>query len=123
MNAVNVVAAMKNDASSLKPGTTGSKMLAPGPNDHVFVYFADHGGPGILGMPTQPYLYAKDFVDAIVTISKTAAKVVVYVEACESGSIFDGVLPAGIDNVYVTTAANPSESSWGYAHHTKPKPQ
>jgi len=38
-------------------------------------------------------------------------KMVVYIEACESGSMFDGLLDPTI-NVYATTAANPSESSW-----------
>ncbi|KAB8081887.1 hypothetical protein EE612_003477, partial [Oryza sativa] len=35
-----------------------------------------------------------------------------YLEACESGSIFEGLLPNGI-NVYATTASNADESSWG----------
>jgi hypothetical protein len=35
-----------------------------------------------------------------------------YLEACESGSIFEGMLPNGI-NVYATTASNAEESSWG----------
>lgn len=33
-------------------------------------------------------------------------------EACESGSIFEGLLPADL-NIYATTAANATESSWG----------
>lgn len=37
---------------------------------------------------------------------------VFYLEACESGSIFEGLLPNGI-NVYATTASNADESSWG----------
>ena len=37
---------------------------------------------------------------------------VLYIEACESGSMFDGILANDI-NVYAVTAANPSESSWG----------
>ena len=49
-------------------------------------------------------------------------KLVFYIEACESGSIFDGTLPADI-NVYATTAANPSESSWGcYCPGMQPSP-
>ena len=35
-----------------------------------------------------------------------------YLEACESGSIFEGVLPPSV-KVYATTAANAEESSWG----------
>ncbi|KAG6468159.1 hypothetical protein ZIOFF_072730 [Zingiber officinale] len=38
--------------------------------------------------------------------------VIIYVEACESGSIFEGLMPEDL-NVYVTTASNAVESSWG----------
>ena len=37
---------------------------------------------------------------------------VVYIEACESGSMFDGILAKDL-NIYAVTAANPTESSWG----------
>ncbi|KAG6532065.1 hypothetical protein ZIOFF_005903 [Zingiber officinale] len=37
---------------------------------------------------------------------------IIYVEACESGSIFEGLMPEDL-NVYVTTASNAVESSWG----------
>jgi len=37
---------------------------------------------------------------------------VFYMEACESGSMFEGVLPTN-QSIYVTTAANADESSWG----------
>ena len=37
---------------------------------------------------------------------------VFYLEACESGSMFEGLLPEGL-NIYVTTASNAVESSWG----------
>uniref|UniRef100_A0A0D9XPY1 Legumain prodomain domain-containing protein n=1 Tax=Leersia perrieri TaxID=77586 RepID=A0A0D9XPY1_9ORYZ len=36
---------------------------------------------------------------------------VIYVEACESGSIFQGLLPSNI-GVYAMTASNATESSW-----------
>ncbi|KAK4730053.1 hypothetical protein R3W88_023041 [Solanum pinnatisectum] len=34
-----------------KSGVVGGsgKVLKSGPNDHVFIYYADHGGPGIIG--------------------------------------------------------------------------
>jgi hypothetical protein len=35
-----------------------------------------------------------------------------YLEACESGSIFEGLLPNDI-GIYATTASNAEESSWG----------
>ena len=37
---------------------------------------------------------------------------VVYLEACESGSIFEGLLPNNL-SIYATTASNAEESSWG----------
>jgi len=40
------------------------------------------------------------------------ADLVFYVEACESGSMFEGLLNDKL-NIYVTTASNAFESSWG----------
>ena len=37
---------------------------------------------------------------------------VLYIEACESGSMFEGLLDDSL-NIYVTTASNAHESSWG----------
>ena len=61
-----------------------------GPNDHIFIYYSDHGGPGVLGMPTSPYLYAKDLIEVLQKkhASGTYKSLVFYLEACESGSIF-----------------------------------
>lgn len=78
----------------------------------VFLNFADHGATGLIAFPSE-YLYADDFVSAINNMytSDMYEKMVIYIEACESGSMFDGLLPSNI-NVYATTAANPYESSW-----------
>ncbi|CAI7917681.1 unnamed protein product, partial [Closterium sp. NIES-53] len=47
---------------------------------------------------------------------------VFYLEACESGSIFEGLLPPNI-HIYATTAANAEESSWGtYCPGMNPPP-
>ena len=50
---------------------------------------------------------------------------VIYVEACESGSIFEGLLPDDM-NIYVQTASNATENSWatycpGNLDHPPPK--
>ncbi|PPD77939.1 hypothetical protein GOBAR_DD25139 [Gossypium barbadense] len=94
----NFFAAILGNKSALTGGS--GKVVNSGPNDHIFIYYSDHGGPCVLGMPTLPYLYADDLID------------VFYLEACESGSIFEGLLPEGL-NIYATTAANAVESSWG----------
>ncbi|KAF3613740.1 Vacuolar-processing enzyme [Capsicum annuum] len=98
-----------------KSGITGGsgKVLKSGPNDHIFIYYVDHGGPGILSMPTG-FMYAKDLTDVLKKkhASGTYNKLVFYLESCESGSMFDGLLPKGL-NIYVTTASKPNEDSWG----------
>ncbi|GAB4854414.1 hypothetical protein Ancab_023000 [Ancistrocladus abbreviatus] len=64
-------------------------------------------------MPSGDDLYAKDFIKALKKkhASGTYKSMVIYVEACEAGSIFDGLPPKGL-NIYITTASNPSESSY-----------
>ncbi|KAJ0504264.1 putative legumain protein [Helianthus annuus] len=83
-----------------------------GPKDRIFIYYTDHGGPGVLGMPTMPYMYANDLNEVLKQkhASGTYKSLVFYLEACESGSIFDGLLPQGL-NIFTTTASNPYEDS------------
>ncbi|XP_022131350.1 vacuolar-processing enzyme-like [Momordica charantia] len=112
VNVNNFFAAILGDKKALRGGS--GKVVDSGPNDHIFIYYSDHGGPGVLGMPTYPYMYADDLVDVLK--KKHAAgsykSLVFYLEACESGSIFEGVLPKDMD-IYATTASNAVESSWG----------
>lgn len=88
------------------------KVIKSGPNDHIFVNFVDHGAPGLLAFPND-VLHARDFMDTIKSMytNKQYGQMVLYIEACESGSMFDKLLPPDI-NVYATTAANPDESSY-----------
>jgi legumain len=78
----------------------------------VFVYFADHGATGLVAFPNDE-LSADDLNAALKDLhaNKKYQKLLLYVEACESGSMFDGLLPKDI-NIYATTAANPDESSY-----------
>lgn len=41
------------------------KVLANKPADRVFVYYSDHGAPGILGMPSGPFLYADQLHEVV----------------------------------------------------------
>lgn len=88
------------------------KFLNSGPDDHVFVNFADHGAPGLVAFPNGE-LYARQLIQTIHIMyeMKKYRKMVFYVEACESGSMFQGLLPNDI-NVFATTAANGEESSY-----------
>ncbi|KAI1895245.1 hypothetical protein AGOR_G00104320 [Albula goreensis] len=112
----NFLAVLKGDSASVKGGS--GKVLKSGPNDHVFVYFTDHGAPGLLAFPDDD-LHVKDLMDAIKYMrdNKLYKKMVFYIEACESGSMMNH-LPADID-VYATTAANPHESSYACYYDEK----
>ncbi|CAG2162390.1 unnamed protein product, partial [Oppiella nova] len=82
----------------------GKKVVKSGPNDHIFVYFADHGAPGLIAFPNGE-LYAKDLNNALRNMAhqKKFNKMAIYIEACESGSMFSGLLPNNI-NIFATTA-------------------
>lgn len=96
------------DMSSVGSGKT----LKSTSNDKVFVYYADHGATGLVAMPSGPYLYATDLINALNTMhsSNMYKELVFYLEACESGSMFQN-LDTSI-NVYATTASNAAESSY-----------
>ncbi|XP_075508269.1 vacuolar-processing enzyme-like [Primulina tabacum] len=108
----NFLAVLLGDKTAVKGGS--GKVVDSGPNDHIFVFYSDHGGPGVLGMPTFPYLYADNLINVLKKkhASGTYRSLVFYLEACESGSIFEGLLPEGL-NIYATTASNAEENSWG----------
>jgi len=104
------VAVLTGDASK----TGGRPVLKSGPNDRVFVFFTDHGGTGIIAFPDGSLMSSQTLIGAInqMYASKMYSHLVFYMEACESGSMFEGLIRPNI-GVYVTTASNAVESSWG----------
>jgi len=83
------------------------------------VYFADHGAPGFVAFP-EDEMTAEQLNDAIQNMhsQNKFKQMVLYIEACESGSMFNDKLPSDI-NVYATTAANPNESSYACYYDSK----
>lgn len=77
----------------------------------MFINFSDHGASGLIGFPSA-YLYSDVLISTLCVMSSENkfAQLVMYLEACESGSMFQG-LPDNI-KVYATTASNAVESSW-----------
>lgn len=107
-----------NFLNILRGNSTGvsggnGKVLKSTENSKVFINFADHGAPGLIAFPNE-YLYANDLNSTITYMheNKLYKEMVLYIEACESGSMFEGILADNID-VYAITAANAEESSWG----------
>lgn len=107
----NFLAVLEGNQEKLAKVGTG-RVLKSTETDNVFVYFSDHGATGLIAFPSSE-LYADQLIK---TLNKMHSEnrykeFVFYLEACESGSMFNKILPADI-NVYATTAANPSQSSW-----------
>jgi len=136
------------------PNGTG-RVLASTRKDRVFVFYSDHGAPGLLGMPSGPPLFADQLVGALLNMTRrrddaeegeegeeggasatssagegadgallsahsrhrhrhgktkkkekkreeramlpgnaTFSEIVLFVEACEAGSMFEGMLPS-----------------------------
>ncbi|XP_024993978.1 vacuolar-processing enzyme-like isoform X1 [Cynara cardunculus var. scolymus] len=118
----NLYSVILGDKRSVKGGS--GKVVNSKANDRIFIYYSDHGGPGTLGMPTSPNVYAKDFIQVLEKkhAAATYKQMVIYVESCESGSIFEGLLNEKM-NIYVTTASNADENSWGtYCPGMEPPP-
>ncbi|KAB1218233.1 Vacuolar-processing enzyme [Morella rubra] len=111
VNADNFYAVILGNKSALTGGS--GKVVDSGSNDSIFIYYSDHGSPGILGMPSGDFVYAKDLIDVLKRKHEAKAykSMVFYLEACESGSIFEGLLPNNL-NIYATTASNAKENSW-----------
>uniref|UniRef100_A0A0K8SFZ5 legumain n=2 Tax=Lygus hesperus TaxID=30085 RepID=A0A0K8SFZ5_LYGHE len=104
---------LSGNKTSMKGIGTG-RDIESDENTNLFVYFADHGGTGMLCFPNDN-LMADDLENTLSQMrrKKKYDKFIFYVEACESGSMFDNILPEHTD-IFVMTAAARDESSWGW---------
>lgn len=88
-------------------------MLESGPDDIIFLNYADHGASGLVAFPTG-YLYATQLISALDYMGKHKMykQITYYLESCESGSMFTSLPKNTL--IYGVSASNPTESSWGY---------
>jgi len=109
---LNVIKGIKNGSTLNGPVLQSTK------NDNVFIYYSDHGATGLVAMPTGAPLYATDLNDALQYMHKHGmfSQLVFYLEACESGSMFEGIL-ANNTNVYATTAATADQPSYAFYYN------
>jgi len=114
----NFISVLTGDKAAVKNIGSG-RVIDSGPNDHVFVNFVDHGATGILGFPDGE-LTVKQLNDALTKLhtENRYNKLVLYIEACEAGSMFKDVLPANI-NIFATTASDYDESSYACYYDAK----
>ncbi|XP_068244237.1 legumain-like [Palaemon carinicauda] len=93
-------------------GIGSGKVIKSGPEDYVFINMVDHGNTGFFSFP-HSHLYADDLFQVIKDMhsNNQYKEMVMYMESCESGSMYDGIYPDNI-GFYVTTSADPTESSY-----------
>ncbi|KER19375.1 hypothetical protein T265_11830 [Opisthorchis viverrini] len=100
------------------------KVLESGPDDNVFIFFSGHAGCRGVERAPRPHAFEKKVqqigaLDAVelngllahMHSKKKYNKLVLYVEACQSGSLFRNILPKNV-GIYVTTSANEDGQSW-----------
>jgi legumain len=110
------MAIMKGDVESLNI-TDGSnstqRVLKPDQNSKLFLYFSDHGAPGHLMFP-DTVIYADQLNDTIRFMydNKMYDEFVIFLEACESGSIFENIDLESM-NTWALTATNSTSPSYG----------
>ena len=101
------------DAVTGLTGIVNPKVLNTSNQDYIFLYFVDHGGDGFVLMPNGDILVSTRLVQTIIAMYMEGkyAKMVFYLEACQSGSMWQN-LPGGI-NVYALSSTLSDEASWG----------
>ncbi|CAH1731446.1 unnamed protein product [Aphis gossypii] len=111
VNKSNFLKIITGDQEAMQSIGTG-KVVKSGKNDKIFINFVDHGTTGILGFPDD-YLYADELNDAFISMrgNGTYKKMLLYIEACEAGSMFDGILSEDT-NILAITASGPRESAY-----------
>ncbi|GKB66264.1 vacuolar-processing enzyme [Tanacetum coccineum] len=107
----NVYAVLLGDKSLVKGGS--GKVVDSKPEDRIFIFFSGHGAPGSLEMPKAGKIFSPGLLNVLrkKQLHGSYKSMLIYVEACHSGSIFERLLLDDM-NIYVMKASNPVESSY-----------
>ncbi|CAL8100990.1 unnamed protein product [Calicophoron daubneyi] len=99
--------------------STGKRVVHSTMEDEVFVFYSDHGSSNLIRFCEED-LYSKDLIATLKRMhgNRQYKRMLLLIEACHSGSLFEGVLPEDID-VLAITATNSEEVS--YATFCEPK--
>ena len=102
--------------------THNGRALESTEEDDVFVYYDDHGAPGLLCVPANngPEIYSDHLSETIEQMKKEKRfkRLFFVIEACYSGSVGFNISTPG---VYVITAAGPQQSSFSAQWDSKLK--
>jgi len=103
---------LTGDAEEMQ-GIGSGKVIASEAGDYVFVNFADHGESGGIAFPNDDILHASDLFRDLKNMyqQKKYSQMLLYIEACYAGSMFENILPETM-NITAHTAANAHESSY-----------
>ena len=108
-----VIALITQDEEKVKEltGLENPKVFHTTEKDTIFIYYSDHGYEGGVGCGSGR-LTTEQIQDALKTLhaNKGYDKLAFFLEACESGSVFD-TLPDNLD-IYAFTSANRTEPAW-----------
>ena len=122
MNKATVFAVLRGDARAVR-GVGSGRVIKKDPRQRIFFFYSDHGSAGTISMPVGPPIFADELqhVLKIMADKNTFREMVIYLEACNAGSMFRGF---HMDKVYAATAADAYESSFAtycpdYGHKTR----
>ena len=108
-----VLAVLSQDEEKVKQltGLENPKVFHTTEEDTIFVYYSDHGYEGGVVCGSER-ISKRQIHEALTSLHERHAysKMAFFLEACESGSVFD-TLPAEL-NVYAFTSANATELAW-----------
>lgn len=108
----NIINILKGNTNNVTCSTSKCKVLTSMKDDNVFIYFVDHGAPGLVAV-IDDVLYADQLYETIKYMHEhnMYKQLIFYLESCESGSMFSK-FDYGALNVYAITAATPYQSSY-----------
>ena len=89
--------------------------------DSVFIYYNNHGAPGLLCSPKNrdpdnPEFFADDIEEYLQELSHYVGKIMFVIESCYSGSVAKYI---SIPNVFTIAAANSIQSSYSAKWNSK----
>ena len=105
---------LKGDKDAVKRLTgQAGKVIDSGPDDNIFVFISDHGLPGYVCWLDDHNMSAKELNDTITSMheNKRYGNLVIYLDTCNAGSMFENILSNNI-GVYAVTSTNSTTHSF-----------